>query len=226
MPVVHIEPTDEYPTPYDVRDEDTGSFEEEMAVVANTAELQQALGAEVTDEDVEHATQEDLLTKAIDKKNKHALRTPALALSAATFLREYGSQVALDVAATRSAITQKLMELANCGDPKYELRALELLGKHSDIGLFTDRSEVTINYKDPTELETAIRERVKRLLHADIIDVTPVGVDIDTALGFADFEPIPLPKAPRPRPGPYEEFPNDAPPAHVPTEAEVGESPA
>jgi hypothetical protein len=75
------------------------------------------------------------------------------------------------------------MELANCGDPKYELKALELLGKHSDIGLFTERSEITINYKDPADLENAIKERVKRLLNAELIDVTPRGVSIEDELG-------------------------------------------
>ena len=65
---------------------------------------------------------------------------------------------------------------------------MELLGKHSDIGLFTERSEVNINYNNPESLEKAIKERVKRLLNADIIDVTPLGVDLDDELGIADPE--------------------------------------
>jgi hypothetical protein len=113
------------------------------------------------------------------------LTSMPVAYAAASFLRTYGQQLALDVASTRAAITTKLMEIANCGDPKYELKALELLGKHSDIGLFTERSEVTINYKSPDALEEAIKERVKRLLNADIIDVTPVGKDLDEELGIA-----------------------------------------
>ena len=96
--------------------------------------------------------------------------------------------MALDAAQARSAITHKLMELANCGDPRYELKALELLGKHSDIGLFTERSEITINYKNPEDLEDAIKERVKRLLNADVIDVNPIGADLDDQLGVADTE--------------------------------------
>lgn len=76
------------------------------------------------------------------------------------------------------------MEIADCGDPKYELKALELLGKHSDIGLFTERSEITINYKTPEALENAIKERVKRLLNADIIDVTPMGLNLEEELGL------------------------------------------
>jgi hypothetical protein len=78
------------------------------------------------------------------------------------------------------------MEIANCGDTKFELRALELLGKHSDIGLFTERSEITINYKTPEALEDAIKERVKRLLNADIIDVTPLGMNLDEELGVEE----------------------------------------
>jgi hypothetical protein len=76
------------------------------------------------------------------------------------------------------------MEIADCGDIKHELKALELLGKHSDIGLFTERSEITINYNSPEALETAIKERIKRLLNADVIDVTPVGMDLDEELGI------------------------------------------
>jgi hypothetical protein len=72
------------------------------------------------------------------------------------------------------------------GDTKFELKALELLGKHSDIGLFTERSEITINYKNPEDLENAIKERVKRLLNADVVDVTPIGADLDDVLGVAE----------------------------------------
>jgi hypothetical protein len=39
------------------------------------------------------------------------------------------------------------------------LKALELLGKHSDIGIFTERSEITINYKDPADLENEIKNQ-------------------------------------------------------------------
>jgi hypothetical protein len=69
------------------------------------------------------------------------------------------------------------------------LKALELLGKHSDIGLFTERSEITINYKNPEELENAIKERIKRLLNASVVDVTPLSADLDAKLGFAEDVP-------------------------------------
>lgn len=190
MPVVKVEPTKDHSIPYDTTEEKTNSLLEDLAVAANTAELQEALGASFNLEtSPKDAEREKALLDAVvrDKKTKN-LKLPQVALAAGSFLRAYGSELALDVAATRTAITNKLMEIANCGDARYELKALELLGKHSDIGLFTERSEITINYKNPEDLENAIKERVKRLLNADVIDVTPLGANLDEELGVAEFE--------------------------------------
>jgi len=193
MPVVNVEPSRDHPVPYSTDDEYAPTLLEKLAVAGNTAELQVALGAplEISSEDLTK-TKSLLEEVAKKKEKKDAHNTPPKALSslpvaygAASFLRQYGQQLALDVASTRAAITTKLMEIANCGDIKFELKALELLGKHSDIGLFTERSEITINYKTPEALEDAIKERVKRLLNADIIDITPLGMDLDEELGMA-----------------------------------------
>lgn len=188
MPIINVEPTDEYPVPYIEQDESADSFMDQVGVLANTAELQVAMGAplEVTEETAEREKQ--LLEVALRSKKIENFQTPTTAFAAAGFLRSYGAQLALDVAQARSAITHKLMEIANCGDPKFELKALELLGKHSDIGLFTSRSEVTINYKNPEDLENAIKERVKRLLNAEYVDITPMSMNLDEELGIAGQE--------------------------------------
>jgi hypothetical protein len=88
----------------------------------------------------------------------------------------------MDAAQARAAITNKLMEIADCGDPRYELKALELLGKHSDIGIFTERSEITVNYRNPEELEKAIKERVKNLLNATVVET----ISLDDQLGVIE----------------------------------------
>lgn len=181
MSAVRITPTTDHPTPYDTCDEVVPSLLEELAVAGNTAELQDVLRGDLnlTLNYDDAQKQARLLKEVVEKKNTKHLKNPVVAVGAAAFIREYGQSLAFDAAQTRAAITTKLMEIANCGDPKYELRALELLGKHSDIGLFTDRSEITINYKSPEALEEAIKERVKRLLNADIIDVTPLTSYLD-----------------------------------------------
>ena len=187
MTIVKIEPSTEYPVPFDLSDEDFDSFADKLASIGNTAELLEQLGAPVESSKENLEDEVALLDAAIDKQKVGPLtQSLPAALGAAAFLRAYGQSRALDVDAVRSALTNKLLEIADCGEIKYELKALELLGKHSDIGLFTERSEITINYKTPEDLEEAIKERVKRLLNADVIDVTPLGVNLDEELGYAD----------------------------------------
>ena len=192
MPVIKIEPTRDHKVPYSLDDETPKTLLDELAVAGNTAELQVEMGAPLelpnkADQEKLNNLIKDARRNPAGKGNGNTL-SPALtqtntAYATASFLRNYGQMLAFDVAQARAAITHKLMEIADCGDIKHELRALELLGKHSDIGLFTERSEITINHKTPESLENAIKERIKRLLNADIIDVTPVGIDLDEELG-------------------------------------------
>ena len=181
MREVRITPTADQPVPYDTSEEDVSTLIEKLVVAGNTAELQDAMRgeADISLSAVDADRQTALLREVVEKKKTHHLKNPVVAIGAAAFIRQYGQSLAFDAAATRAAVTTKLMEIANCGDPKYELRALELLGKHSDVGLFTERSEITINYKSPEALEEAIKERVKRLLNADIIDITPLASILD-----------------------------------------------
>jgi hypothetical protein len=180
---VSITPTKDHPVPYDLSAETVDTLLDEMTLAANTAELQNALGAPLTLDPDDTAREQTLLKEVVEKGKTKNLTQPNTAFAAGAFLRTYGAQLALDVAAARAAVTNKLMEIANCGDPRYELKALELLGKHKDISLFTDRSEVTINYKDPAHLENEIKERVKRLMNASVVETVPQGAALDDELG-------------------------------------------
>jgi hypothetical protein len=185
---INIEPNKDIPPPYDMADVETSSFAEELAVIANTQDLLEQLGPppEITQEDAVKTA--SLLDKAVKTQNKAALSSPPVAFAAREFLRVYSGRIAAEMSDVRAALTNKLLELANCGDPRFELKALELLGKHSDIALFTERSEVTVTYKNSSDLETAIKERVKRLLNAR--DITPENdamSNLDDALGIVDM---------------------------------------
>jgi len=188
MSVVSIEPTKDTPPPYSTDPEVAPTVIDQIKVLGETAELQVALGAPLEVDETDLEREKQLLEAAIKSRKVDNFQTPTTAFAAAAFLKTYGAQLAMDAATARAAITNKLMEIANCGDVKFELKALELLGKHSDIGIFTTRSEVTINYKDPAELENAIKERVKRLLNADVIDVSPLTANLDEELGVAGVD--------------------------------------
>jgi hypothetical protein len=190
MPAINVEPANDHPVPYNTSDEKPATFKDELTVTANTVDLLEGLGMQVEASPADVERTKRLVAEAIAGQKTSVLQQPTAAFAAREFLKAYGNQLAMDVHEVRSAVTAKLMELANCGDPKFELKALELLGKHSDIGLFTERSEITVNYKSSGDLENAIKERVRRLLNADIVDVTPIGDDLDAELGVVDLGEI------------------------------------
>jgi hypothetical protein len=67
----------------------------------------------------------------------------------------------------------RLLEISACGEAKTELRALELFGKMSDVGAFTEKSEVTITHRSSGDIKQVLQEKISKLLGPDIEDVTP-----------------------------------------------------
>jgi predicted nucleotidyltransferase len=51
-------------------------------------------------------------------------------------------------------------------DPKVRLKSIELIGKIADVGLFAERTEITINTKSTADLENELSK-----LLGDVIDV-------------------------------------------------------
>ena len=81
----------------------------------------------------------------------------------ATIMTEYDHQVVEDAAQMRTYVTNKLLEISSCGDSKQELRALELLGKISDVGLFSEKTEINVTHTTES-LEHSIKDKINRLM--------------------------------------------------------------
>ena len=171
---IEIEPTKDIPLPYTEAGDKNDTFKEDLEVTANTVTALEQLGAPPEIEADDALKTAELLKAALKKQDAKALNQPMVAFGAKEFVRTYSARLAVEVSDIRTALTNKLLELANCGDPRFELKALELLGKHSDIALFTERSEVTVNYKNSTDLEGAIKDRIRRILHSTAVDVEPI----------------------------------------------------
>lgn len=99
------------------------------------------------------------------------------ALKLTALLNEYDRQVVKDVFQLRTYITNRLLEISNCGSTKDELRALELLGKISDVGLFVEKSEITVTATTPAQIEHAIKEKINRLLGRQNVQIEEAEYD-------------------------------------------------
>lgn len=126
--------------------------------------------------------------------------SPASLLLVREQLDEFGHAVVERAVQIRHLVTNKLLLESANPDPKIRIRALELLGKISDVGLFTERSEVTITHQSTDELKAKLREKFNKLrAKMDIVDVEEVQseekslltVDLDEELGIPAPENAP-----------------------------------
>jgi hypothetical protein len=93
------------------------------------------------------------------------LNKTAVSLRLGGYISDYDKQVIEDKIQVRNLVTNRLLEISEDEDPKYALKALELLGKASD--LFTERAELTITHKTSDELKDALRARIEKLMQLE-----------------------------------------------------------
>jgi hypothetical protein len=117
----------------------------------------------------------------------------AVARQLKALITEYDHQVIESNIQARNYIVNRLLELSDpAGNtkPMEQLRALELMGKVSEIGLFTERLEVNINNKSTEELEKELVATLNKYIN--VVDVVPteqndprrpLGIDLDEELG-------------------------------------------
>jgi hypothetical protein len=194
---IEIQPTSDVPLPKDFGDEVGATLQENARVAATTAALMAELDMpfEMTAEDEKLA--HDLFKQVDVKKHKTtpdqynpaSLYQGNVALKLSALLTEYDQRVVLDATQARTYITNRLLEISSCGDARYELKAIELLGKLSDVGAFTEKSEVTITHRTSDDLKNAIADKINRLLAAqaaNTIDITPEHDSLEAELGLLD----------------------------------------
>ena len=191
----NVEPVANVPLPFDLSDDQPATHKDAVAVAVNTVDLIEQLGGSLDYDEDDLNKAKALITGEGKPKLPKTLSVSTEAKAVSTLVKRFNFSTFADALEARQFITNKLVMLADCGDPKIELKALELLGKHSDIGLFAERSEITVHHTTSETLERSIKERIKRLLNTDVVDVTPVD-DLDAHLGPLDLDKEPLAKEP------------------------------
>lgn len=116
--------------------------------------------------------------------NPPALYEGGVAERISAMLREYNNPLVADAAELRQVTLNKLLDLSMCGDPRIEIKAAELLGKVSDVGLFTEKTEITVNYNSTADLDRMIKDKVRKMLQANAVDITAISLDVEKEMGF------------------------------------------
>ncbi len=148
------------------------SLHTKVDALFKTAEFLQAFGApdEPSEEDKVRARSafHDSISTAeatnVVTAQTNAVTTTASVMHLKSILSEYDQVVVNSAVQIRTYVTNKLIEETTHPDPKIRIRALELLGKVGDVGLFIERSEITVKHKTTLELEASIKGRISKLL--------------------------------------------------------------
>lgn len=145
---------------------------ERAEAACNTAKLLEEHGLDLTpdDEDKEiaatlaasYAKDPEKTSKTVNN-NRASTLTPAVLVQTNDILKEFGQIVATHAAEIRHLVTNKLVLETENADPRVRLRALELLGKITDVGLFTERKEVTVTHQNSGDVQEKLREKLEKL---------------------------------------------------------------
>ncbi len=183
MPLV-ITPDEGIPLPLDATPEDLKDFREKAHALFNTVQelVTNGLDIEITDQDHKAAAQ--MLATEEVPTNKTVKAGSIIVLE--NILSEYDKEI-LDVTRRlRTFVTNKLLLETEDQDPKIRLKALELLGKISSVGLFSNNIDITVTHRSVADIE---RELMRVLDTTGMtLDVTPetktlAAIDLDEELG-------------------------------------------
>lgn len=125
-------------------------------------------------------------------KTNGALETPEGAYYVNAILTRYDMEVVRDAKRLRHYVTNRLIIESENPDARIRMRALEMLGKVSDVGLFTERTEITVNNRSTVDLENTLKDKLRKLMGTEDAEeavvlappiTTPEPIDVDSLLG-------------------------------------------
>ena len=118
---------------------------------------------------------------------KIATLTPASLLLTDAILKEFGQSVVESSMHIRHLVTNKLLIESDNEDARIRMRALELLGKISDVGLFSEKSEITITHQSTDDLRAKLKGKLEKLVSGEVIeDAVILDIDVDAELGITE----------------------------------------
>lgn len=169
------------PLPDDFESEEPTTFDAKLKVSAKTSKYLLDAGAEIPVSTAEKKEAEEIFKNytnpdantALNAATNKALSTPATVQHLYAMLSDYDHQVVQEAVQLRRFVTNKLLEDTGLTDARHRLKALELLGKISDVGLFSEKTEITVNNLTAEDLEIQIKSKLFKILgKTSAIDTT------------------------------------------------------
>ena len=167
--MILVTPELDVPIPASLSPEEAKSLHAKAQAAFSTVEFLEGMGLEVskpTESDKKEARALFFETPGANAE----VQTSGKAMMLKALLDEYDVEVVRNASQLRSYIRLKLLELSETGKEGTQLKALELLGKLSDVQAFSESIQVNITHQTTEELRQTLAQKLSSYLH-DVIDV-------------------------------------------------------
>lgn len=178
-------------TPQSVTPLDKAAPDDIVGAQLNTAEWLEKMGAPTTDQAQAAAATaaaqqafQALTTQTPEEQRKALmqLKTPPAVRHLTGMLTAYDWEFVEQAKELRGYAVSQILEETKHPDAKIRLKALDMLGRVTEVALFTDRVEVKNNNLSDAEIEAKIKEKINRFMQVtDVIDVAESLEEVEEA---------------------------------------------
>lgn len=186
---IRVVPEVTIPIPVDLTPQEAKTLHERAKAAFKTAEFLVAMGHKVTKEAM-LASQKEAARQFTG--SPVAQRRPFNAETAIwmdDLLQRYNNAIVEDTVRLKTYVTTRLVEESDGEKAADRLRALESLGRLSQLGMFADKVEISVNHKTTDELKMELEKKLSRYMgvaqevEAEKIKETTAVIDLDVELG-------------------------------------------
>jgi len=173
--MILVTPELDVPVPFSLTPQEARDLHARAQAAFNTVEFLTANGMQlpaVTDADKKEAREQFFESPTANKEI-----SSATAVMLKAMLNEYDVEVVRNAAQVRNYVKMRLMMLTDSNKESTQLKALELLGKMSDVGAFTERMEINVTHRTTEELQAELASKLSSYMEG-IIDVEAKSLEI------------------------------------------------
>jgi hypothetical protein len=166
--MILVTPELDVPVPFSLTAEEAKDLHARAQAAFNTVEFLAANGMQVPT--VTAADKKEAREQFFEAPTASKEISSAAAIILKGMLDEYDVEVVRNAAQVRNYVKMRLMMLTGSDKESTQLKALELLGKMSDVGAFTERLEINVTHRTTEELQAELASKLSSYMD-DIIDV-------------------------------------------------------
>ena len=155
---------------------------EKLRAAANTAKTL----AELDNKPLEISEESAHLAQTIFRDGrpitKLEMRMPEVVVKLDALLTAYDYDLLADATRIRNYVVNKLIQEADGEEGRIRIKALELLGKLTEVAAFTDRQEISITHQTTEDLQSKLRERLNELIEVEDVEIVEDKLSADDVL--------------------------------------------